>query len=98
MGESDNTVDSPILADKVQIPPTEWGSHLVCSNGRSIQLDTVGGAQRSGFRQLKVILGSGLFQRLKACFVVCLSILARLGIDSNFHHDLCAQNTHTVFG
>ena len=26
--------------------------------------------------------------------MVCLSILARLGIDSNFHHDLCAQNTN----
>lgn len=31
--ERDNTLDSPISADKVQIPPTEWGSHLVCSVG-----------------------------------------------------------------
>lgn len=27
----DNTLDRPISADTAQIPPTEWGSHLVCS-------------------------------------------------------------------
>lgn len=72
---------------------------LICwaQSSRGIQLDAVGGAQRSGFRQLRVILGSGSFQKLKAYFMVCLSILAGLGIDSNFHHDLCIQNTNILF-
>lgn len=55
----------------------KYRSHLLSGgliwcvqSGCCIQLDVVGGAQRSGFRQLKVILGSGLFQRLKAYFMV----------------------------
>lgn len=38
-----------------------------------------------------------LVSKAKSILVVCLSILARLGIDSRFHHDLCAQNTNTHF-
>lgn len=89
----DTTFDSPVSADKVQIPPTEWGLICWAQSSRGIQLDIVGGARSSGFRLLKVILGSQLFQRLKAYFMVCLSILARLRIDSNFRHDVCTQNT-----
>lgn len=36
-----------------------------------------------------------LVSKAKSILVVCLSILARLGIDSKFHHGLCAQNTNT---
>lgn len=81
------------FADKVQIPPTEWGLICRAQSSCGIQLDIVGGARRSGFRLLKVILGSQLFQRLKAYSMACLSILARLRIDSNFRHDVCTQNT-----
>lgn len=61
-----------------------------------MQLDIVGGAPGSGFRQLKVILGSGLFRKLKAYFMVCLFNAARPGIGSSFHRDLRAQTFYVL--
>lgn len=98
--ERDNTLDSPISADKAQIPPTEWGSHLVCSAGPRHSTGHGGGCTEIKFQTVEGDFGIRRVSKAKSILrglVRSLSILARLGIDSNFHPDLCAQYTNTVW-